>query len=148
MRTSQKGVNLIKKYEGFRSSPYLCPAGVPTIGYGATYYPNGQKVTMNDCDISENEAEMLLRKMLTRYEDGVERYVQRQINQNQFDALVCFAYNVGLGALKGSTLLREVNQNPNDTDIAYQFSRWNKAGGRALAGLTKRRKDEADLYFS
>jgi len=148
MRTSKKGIDLIKKYEGFSSKPYLCPAGVPTIGYGATYYPYGQKVTMNDAPISEPEAEAMLKDMLNRYEEGVERYVQKQINQNQFDALVCFAYNVGLGALKGSTLLKEVNQNPCNTDISYQFSRWNKAGGKALAGLTKRRTEEAELYFS
>lgn len=148
MRTSNKGLDLIKKYEGFRSKPYLCPANVPTIGYGATYYPNGNKVRMSDPPISEGYAENLLKEMLARYEDGVDRYVQVNLNQNQFDALVSFAYNLGLGALKSSTLLKRVNANPNDADIAYQFSRWNKAGGRALAGLTKRRKDEADLYFS
>jgi lysozyme len=85
--------------------------------------------------------------MLDRYERGVNRYVTSNINENQFSALVSFAYNCGLGALKSSTLLKRVNANPNDENISYQFSRWNKAGGRVLKGLTKRRIDEDKLYF-
>lgn len=148
MRAGVKGIELIKKYEGFRSEPYLCPAGVPTIGYGATYYPSGHPVKMTDQPISESFATAMLSSMLERYEQGVERYVQVPINHNQFDALVSFAYNLGLGALKTSTLLKKVNANPNDPDIAYQFRRWTKANGRTLQGLVKRRKEEAELYFS
>ena len=148
METSNKGIEIIKKHEGFRSEPYLCPAGVPTIGYGATYYPSGISVTMNDDCITEEIGIEMLKLMLQRFENGVSRYVQTRINQNQFDALVSFAYNVGLGALKSSTLLKRVNSNPNDSDIVYQFSRWNKAGGKPLRGLTIRRKEESNLYFS
>lgn len=148
MKTSQKGVDLIKKYEGFSSRPYLCPAGVPTIGYGATYYPNGDTVKMTDPTIDEFQAENMLRHMLVRYENGVNRYVYRSINQNQFDALVSFAYNLGLGALKSSTLLKRVNNDPCDEDIKYQFSRWVRADGKVLKGLKLRRKEEAELYFS
>ena len=148
MKTSQKGIDLIKKYEGFRATSYLCPASVPTIGYGATYYPNGRKVTMDDAPITEQEAEYMLRKMLTSYENGVNRYVQKPINQNQYDALVSFAYNLGLGALKSSTLLRKVNQDPDDKSIEKEFLKWVKAGGNVLKGLVKRRLEESQLYFS
>lgn len=147
MKTSSKGLSIIKKHEGLVLKPYLCPAGVPTIGYGNTFYPNGDKVRMTDPPISEVQAENILKYILTRFESGVNRYVQREINQNQFDALVSFAYNVGLGALQKSTLLKRINSNPLDSDIRFQFSRWNKANGRVLRGLTRRRKEEADLYF-
>jgi len=148
MRTGYNGIELIKKYEGFRSKPYLCPAGVPTIGYGATYYPGGRNVTMNDDAITKERAEDLLRDMLTSYENGVNRYVKVSLSQNQFDALVSFAYNLGNGALQKSTLLKKVNLDPCDSDITNQFNRWVRAGGRVLKGLQKRRKDEAELYFS
>lgn len=148
MKTSKNGLEVIKRHEGFRSKPYLCPAGVPTIGYGATYYPGGRKVTMSDDPISELQGEEMVREMLIRYENGVSRYVQVTLNQNQFDALVSFAYNVGLGALQKSTLLKRVNSDPNDPDIEKQFLRWVRANGKVLKGLQKRRKDEAELYFS
>ncbi len=148
MRTNKESISLIKRFEGFRSKPYLCPAGVPTIGYGATYYPYGEKVTMNDEPISEEEAEKMLVLMLQRYEDGVERYVTSKLSYNQFGALVSFAYNCGLGAFKSSTLLKRVNNNPNDPDIKYQFSRWNKVNGLTNRGLKRRRKEESELYFS
>jgi len=148
MKTGINGLELIKKYEGFRAEPYRCPAGVPTIGYGATYYPGGRRVTMNDGHISKQRAEDLLKDMLTRYEDGVNRYVQYQINQNQFDALVSFAYNLGVGALQKSTLLKKINIDPCDPDIAKEFKKWVRAGGRVLVGLQRRRKEEANLYFA
>ena len=148
MKTGKKGIELIKKYEGFESKPYNCPAGVPTIGYGATYYPNGDRVRLSDSHISEERAEELLGDMLGSYESAVNRYAVSDINQNQFDALVSFAYNLGNGALKSSTLLKKVNANPCDENITYQFNRWVKAGGRTLRGLVKRRAEEAELYFS
>jgi len=148
MKTGKKGIELIKKYEGFESKPYNCPAGVPTIGYGATYYPNGDRVRLSDSPISEERAEELLGDMLGSYESAVNRYAVSDINQNQFDALVSFAYNLGNGALKSSTLLKKVNANPCDDNITYQFNRWVKAGGRTLRGLVKRRAEEAELYFS
>ena len=147
MKIAQNGIELIKKYEGFMTSPYKCPAGVPTIGYGATYYPNGDKVKMTDNSITESEAEELLHSMVVSYENAVNRYVQTSISQNQFDALVSFAYNLGNGALQKSTLLKKVNKNPCDLDIKNQFNRWVKAGGKTLAGLVKRRKEEGELYF-
>jgi len=147
-KINKLGINLIKRWEGFESKAYLCPAGVPTIGYGATYYPDSNNsVKLTDKPINESYANILLEDMLHRYELGVTRYVTSNINENQFSALVSFAYNCGLGALKSSTLLKRINNDPNDPDISRQFNRWNKAGGRVLKGLTKRRIEEDKLYF-
>lgn len=147
-KINKLGINLIKRWEGFESKAYLCPAGVPTIGYGATYYPDSNNsVKLTDKPINESYANILLEDMLHRYELGVTRYVTSNINENQFSALVSFAYNCGLGALKSSTLLKRINNDPNDPDISRQFNRWNKGGGRVLKGLTKRRIEEDKLYF-
>jgi lysozyme len=148
MQASQKGLDLIKRFEGFRSKPYLCPAGVPTIGYGSTYYQNGVKVKLTDPAISEEAAEQLLKINLVHYERGVDSMTKDHINQNQFDALVSFAYNTGLVNYKNSTLLKRVNADPNDPDIEKQFMRWVRAGGKVIKGLIVRRNAEAALYFS
>ncbi len=147
MKTGKRGIALIKKYEGFESSPYLCPAGVPTIGYGATYYPNGRRVSMNDSPVSEKKASELLTAMLSNYENAVNRYVRVYLSQGQFDALVSFAYNLGNGALQRSTLLKKVNVDPCDPHITNEFNKWVRAGGRVLRGLQRRRKEEANLYW-
>lgn len=144
----KQGLDLIKRFEGFSAKPYLCPAGVPTIGYGATYYEDGTKVKLTDPHITEERGLELLRNVLKTYERAVDSYSRDDITQNQFDALVSFSYNVGTQALKNSTLLKRLNANPLDPDIRVQFMRWNKAGGVILKGLTKRRQAEADLYFS
>ena len=146
MKTSDKGLALIKSFEGFSARPYLCPAGVPTIGYGATYYPDGRRVTMQDRPVSESDASAMLRAMLASYEAGVSRYVAVPVTQGQFDALVSFAYNLGLGALKSSTLLRLVNAR-NWQGAAAQFGRWNRAGGKVLPGLTRRREAERVMFL-
>ena len=148
MKTQKKGLDLIKKYEGFYSKPYRDPIGIPTIGYGATYYPNKKKVTMQDKPITEKEAFSLLVDMLRVYEDQVNRLVKKVINQNQFDALVSFTYNLGATNLSKSTLLKKINLNPDDPTIQQEFEKWINAGGKRLNGLVKRRKDEAFLYFS
>jgi lysozyme len=146
-KTGNAGIDLIKRFEGFRSAPYKCPAGVPTIGYGATFYPNGKKVTMSDKSITEADATELLQSMLVRFEQYVDSYCIDTITQNQFDALVSFCYNLGPANLKGSTLLKKVNANPKDETIRAEFMKWTKAGGRTLKGLVTRRTAEADLYF-
>ena len=148
MKVSKQGLDLIKKHEGLRLEPYLCPAGVPTIGYGNTYYLNGERVTMSDTPITFDYANELLKSIVKRFEDGVNRYVQVKLTQNQFDALVSLAYNIGLNAFRRSTLLKRINKRSYDYRIAYEFSRWNKSGGRVLRGLIKRRSQEANLYFS
>ncbi len=147
MKTSSKGKAIIKQYEGFRAKPYLCPAGVPTIGYGATYYADGRKVTLKDAAIVEADADKLLDKMLVKYEDAVNRYVQVPMTQNQFDALVSFCYNLGQENLRNSTLLKKLN-NKDYNGAADQFLRWDKANGRVLAGLTARRRDERRLFLT
>jgi len=147
LKISKEGLDLIKKYEGFRNHPYLCSANVPTIGYGNTYYPNGNKVTLNDPPITKQRAEELLLIIVASFEKGVNRLVKSSINQNQFDALVSFAYNLGVTALSTSTLLKKVNVNPNDPSIKNEFKKWVNAGGKRLKGLVRRRNEEAFLYF-
>ena len=146
MKTSNKGKAIIKQYEGFRAKPYLCPAGVPTIGYGATYYTDGRKVTLKDAPISEADADKLLDKMLVKYEDAVNRYVQVPITQNQFDALVSFCYNLGQEALRKSTLLKKLN-NKDYKGAADAFLNWVYASGKKLQGLVNRRTDERKLFL-
>ena len=144
-KTGSKGIELIKSFEGFKGSPYKCPAGIPTIGYGATFYPDGKKVTMTDTPITEEKATELLSSMLISFEKYVDSYCIDTITQNQFDALVSFAYNLGPANLKSSTLLKKLN--PNDGTIRDEFMKWVKAGGKTLKGLVRRREAEANLYF-
>jgi lysozyme len=146
-KTSKQGIGLIKSFEGLKLKPYLCSAGVPTIGYGSTRYNNGVKVTLKDTPITEEKALVLLEDTLKQYELAVDAFCVDTINQNQFDALVSFAYNCGVGNLKSSTLLKKVNVNPNDPTISNEFLKWNKAAGKPLKGLTNRRIAEATLYY-
>ena len=148
MRISQRGVNLIKKFEGFRAKPYLCSAGVATIGYGSTYYENGVRVKLTDPPIDRIWAEQLLRNVLVHYEREVDAVTTDLITQNQFDALTSFTYNVGITNFRKSTLLQLINSNYRDPKIRTQFLRWDKAGGRVIEGLKKRREIEANLYFT
>jgi len=146
-KISENGINLIKRFEGFSSKPYLCPAKICTIGYGATFYPNGKKVTMADKAVTEAEGVELLKSMLIKFEQYVDSYCIDKITQNQFDALVSFCYNLGPANLKASTLLKKVNKNPNDETIRAEFMKWTKASNKVLKGLVVRRQAEADLYF-
>ena len=145
--TSSLGLNLIKKYEGLRLSAYLCPASVVTIGYGSTKYPNGKKVILGEKLSGEKEATQLLLSTLDPYEAAVNKHLPN-INQCQFDALVSFCYNVGTGAFIKSTLLKKAKVNNADPSILDEFLRWNKAAGKVMNGLTNRRREEANLYFS
>jgi lysozyme len=136
---------LCRRFEGFFSAPYLCPAGVPTIGYGATYYEDGRKVTLRDPSITRERAEELLQfQIRSRYLPAVMRLCPRADSNGRVAALIDFAFNLGEGNLAASTLRRKVNAGAWD-EVAYQFMRWNRAGGVVLAGLTKRRKAESDL---
>ena len=146
MKVSEKGKSLIKQFESCRLNAYKDSVGVPTIGWGNTRYEDGSRVEMGD-SISQARADYLFSYVLQDFKEGVKARVKVPVNQNQFDALVSFAYNVGLGNLSKSTLLKKVNKNPNDPSIEKEFLRWNKAGGKVLNGLTKRRQAEADLYF-
>ena len=149
MKTSQKGIDLICSFEGFVGKPYLDINGIPTVGYGFTHYPDGSKVTMQDNEIGIDYAKGILAQLLVQFEHGVNSLVTSPINQNQFDSLVSFAYNAGFGSLKSSTLLQEVNANPMNADISVQFQRWcHGEGGIIVSGLQRRRKAEAELYFT
>jgi lysozyme len=148
MKLNEQGYKLIAKHEGLRLKPYLCPARVPTIGYGNTYYADGKRVTMQDKPITREQAYELLKIIADKFARQVDAVVTATVTQNQFNALVSFAYNIGMGNFRKSTLLRMVNLSPHNASIRAQFMRWNKAGGVELRGLTNRRIDEANLYFT
>ena len=141
MRTSDKGLELIKKHEGLRLTAYKCPAGVWTIGYGHT------RTATLGLDITEQTAEVLLKQDVRFAEIAVTKELPT-ISQPKFDALVSFVFNVGAGAFQRSTLLKRIKANQPEHLIRNEFSRWDKAGGKVLAGLVRRRQDEANLYFS
>jgi lysozyme len=145
MLTNQAGIELIKEFEGLRLRAYLCPAGVPTIGYGTTVYPTGRKVQMGD-QITAEQAEEYLRSDLRAFERNAESMLRVSVNENQFAALVSFSYNVGSQALQRSTMLRFINDN-RFADAAGEFARWNMAAGKPLAGLTRRRAAERELFL-
>ena len=141
MKTSPKGIALIKEFEGLRLKAYQCPGGVWTIGYGHTA---GVKPGIL---ITKAQAEEYLKADLIAF----ERYLNGlglALNQNQFDALVSFIYNVGTGNFSSSTLLRKVRGNPQDNSIMDEFLRWVYSKGRVLPGLQRRRLAEMKLYFS
>ena len=138
---NSSGLRLIKSFEGLRLKAYQDAVGIWTIGYGST---RGVKSGMA---ITEAEAERLLKEDVRRFEQAVNSAVKVPINDNQFSALVSFSFNVGSQALRSSTLLRLLNQR-DYSGAANQFPRWNKAGGRVLAGLTRRRNAERALFLS
>lgn len=149
MKTSSKGIDLIKKYEGLELKAYPDPGTGSdpwTIGYGCTIYPSGEKVMPGDV-ITEEEAEEYLKHDLEQFEGYVNLYVDAPLNQNQFDALVSFTYNLGPHNLQTSTLLKELNRG-NYQGAAAQFGRWVNAAGRKLSGLVKRREAEKQLFLS
>ena len=142
-----KNIDTIFRFEGFESQPYLCPAGIPTIGYGSTRYADGTKVTLNDEPITHDDAIELLYATITPFEDAIHKNVTAPINQNQFDALVSFVYNVGAGNFAKSTLLKKLNK-ADYQGAGDEFLRWNKAGGKVLNGLTRRRDAERALFLT
>jgi len=146
MRLDTLGRNFIYKKEGVRLKAYLDVVGIPTIGVGFTYYPDGSKVKIGDT-ISLQRCDELFTLIVKNYEDAVNNIVKVKLTQNQFNALVSFTFNLGSGALKISSLLKYINSNAGETLIRVGFAMWNKAGGKAVEDLTIRRKDEADLYF-
>ena len=141
MKTSHKGIALIKEFEGLRLKAYKCPGGVWTIGYGHTASVKPGMV------ISEAQAEEYLMADLIASEKYLND-LRLAINQNQFDALISFIYNVGTGNFSRSTLLRKVRANPQDNSIMDEFLRWVYSKGRVLPGLQRRRLAEMKLYFS
>lgn len=146
MKSSYAALQLIRASEAFRPKPYLCPAGVPTIGFGSTRYEDGAPVKLGDPEITEDRANALIFATLgTEYEPAVNRYVKVPLKQNQFDALVDFSYNAGTQALRTSTLLRLLNAGDYG-GAAGQFCRWVFADGVKLNGLVTRRAAEELLF--
>lgn len=141
MNIGKEGLDLIKQFEGLRLKAYKCPAGVWTIGYGHT------KTAKPDMVITKAEATKLLIKDLAWVEAAVNNHVTVYLNQSQYDALCSFTYNVGASALKKSTLVRLLNAGDYE-GAERQFKRWNKAGGKTLKGLTRRREAEEALFAS
>ena len=143
MKTSQAGINLIKSFEGLALKAAPCPAGIPTVGYGHT----GPEV-YNGLRITAEFAEDLLRQDLGRFERGVERLIAGvPTTQSAFDSFVSLAFNIGLGGFQRSSVLRH-HRAGNKLRAAASFALWNKAGGRVLSGLTRRRLAEAKMYLS
>lgn len=147
MTPSKNCIDLIKKFEGFRSESYQDSVGVWTVGYGSTMWPDGKKVQPGQ-RMTIQEAEAVMTWELTRKgKEILSGLPTTIINQNQYDALISFAYNLGVGALLKSTLFKKLKVNPNDPSIRTEFMRWVNAGGKRLTGLVGRREAEANLYF-
>ena len=146
MIVSKNGLDLIKEFESFKSKPYLCPSQKATIGFGSTYYPDGKKVTLQDKEITEEKAFEILEYIANKdFGSNINKVVKVPLNQNQFDALVSFTYNIGNSNFNSSTLLRWLNQG-NYKEASVQLLRWDKSKGIVLNGLTKRRKAEKALF--
>lgn len=153
MKISKSGLELIKLHESFRSKPYLCPAKIPTIGYGSTFYEDGSKVTLKDTPITKERATIIMSHYINeKIIPTLKRTVNIVLTQNEIDALCSFIYNLGETNFIGSTLLKKINSNAKGEEIEKQFMKWNKANvsGKLipLRGLTKRRKQEYDLFNS
>jgi len=145
MKTSEKGLELIKHFEGLRLKSYLCPGRIRTIGYGTTRI-DGLPV-QDSAVITKQQAEEYLAKDVVQFEDIIKALVKVPLNQNQFDALVSFTYNLGGSALESSTMLRLLNQGKY-IFAADEFPKWNKVRGKDFAGLTARRQAEKELFES
>ena len=149
MQTSDNGLALIKKSEGFRGNAYPDPAtgGKPyTVGYGTTVYPSGMPVKLGD-KVTEQQADAYLRNDVKKFESAVSNAVKVKLTKGQFDALVSFTYNVGPANMASSTLIKKLNAG-DVNGAADEFPRWNKAAGKVMAGLTTRRADERALFLS
>lgn len=142
MRISDKGIELIKKFEGFYPKSYLCPAKIWTIGYGHT-----KGIHKNSPDINEKQAEDFLKKDLQVCENDILRLINVELNQNEFDSLCSFVFNLGSGSLQRSTLRAKLNRCDYE-GAADEFLKWNKSKGKTLKGLTLRREAERELFLS
>jgi len=142
MKMGEKGIDLIKHFEGFSPTVYRCPSGVPTLGFGSTH-----GITMDSPPITEEEGLELLMLDIAKFEVGVHRLSDVPLHQRHLDALASFAFNLGNGSLQASTLRKKVNREDYD-GAANEFPRWVFAGGRKLRGLVKRRYAERELFLT
>ena len=139
--------SLISEFEGLKLKSYKCPAGVWTVGYGTTINPITKNPITSGITITKDEALKWLEMDTLKVKDQVKALVKVPINDNELDALTSLAYNIGAGAFKKSTLLNLLNQGADRHLVADQFLRWNKAGGKVLPGLVKRRLAEHNLFL-
>lgn len=146
MKASEKQIEKIKLSEGFKPKMYKDAVGKPTIGYGTLIDTEAEHYLLTAV-ITKEEADKLLRKDVEKMIDIIAPKIKVALSQNQIDAIISFVYNLGTGNFLSSTLLKKINLNPYDPNIQNEFLRWNKAGKKVLAGLTKRRKEESELYF-
>lgn len=142
MEINKNGIDLIKAYEGCKLKAYKDTVGIITQGWGHT----GSDLVFPST-ITQEKADAWLLSDLKRFEDGVSKLVTVKLTDNEFSALVCFVYNVGLGAFKSSTMLKLLNAGEKE-DASNEFNRWNKASGKVVAGLTARRLAEKTLFLS
>ena len=147
MKLDNNGYKLIQKFEGLKLSAYQDSVGIWTIGYGNITYEDGAKVKKGD-KVSQERADQLFRWFADRFASQVDTAILVPVSQNQFNAVTSFAYNVGIGALRSSTLLKKLNRCATDPTIKDEFAKWNKAGGRVIQGLVNRRAEEAKIYFT
>ncbi len=129
---SEEGINFLIKEEGLLLRPYRCAGGIPTIGVGCTYYPDGQRVRLSDPPISKEKAIKMLKLVLKDFEKKVCKSVRQELNQRQFEALVSLCFNIGTAAFAASTLLKRVNVDPKDPAIKQAFEAWKMAGGKPI----------------
>jgi len=146
MKLNKEASDLIKSFEGCKLKAYQCSAKKWTIGFGNTFYENGSPVLPGHA-ITQEKADQLFEIIASEFAAKVAKLVTSNVTDNQFGALVSFAYNCGAVNLQKSTLLKKVNANHNDPSIRSEFLKWNQAGGKILAGLTRRREAESNLYF-
>ena len=146
MQVNAEGYSLIKKFEGCRLKAYRCPANVLTIGYGNTFYENGDKVKEGDI-ITQKRAEELAKFIIDQFAVSITPFIKQPLTENQFSACVSLAYNIGTGNFKKSSVFKKLNINSLDATIADSFRLWNKGGGVVLKGLVRRREAEIQLYF-
>lgn len=146
MKLGVLGFELIKKFEGCKLTAYKCSAGVWTLGWGSTFYLDGTPVKEGDT-CTQEQADELFKNTLVNFENCVRKAIAKiKINQNQFDAMVSLAYNIGCGNFRKSSVLRLTIANPNDPAIPNAFLMWNKIKGKVSNGLTRRRESEAILF--
>jgi len=147
MQINERGIEIVKSFEGISLKPYLCPANVWTVGYGATVSRTGGSIDPDMGSISETEAEALLLRDLESSEGWISRLIKTALTENQFSALTSFTFNVGAGALQRSTLRMKLNRGEYQ-GAADEFPKWRIAGGRILAGLVRRRAAERALFLA
>ena len=146
MKCNETGLQIIKTFEGFRSSPYKCSAGVPTVGYGSTRGFDRSPIKMSMGSITEEQANELLKRDITSAERSVSRLIKVELNGNEFSSLVSFVYNLGSGNLQSSTLRSKLNRDDRE-GASNEFPKWRKAGGKVLKGLVLRREAERNLFL-